>query len=120
MNNVEDIIFKLETELLKPEIRKDKEKINKLLSNDFFEFCSTGEIYNYKVDDTFYEENVYFKISNFNFKKLSDDCVLVTYMLLKKYGLNNNVKSSIRSSIWKYNNGDWEMVFHQGTPVVTK
>ncbi|MBS5883867.1 hypothetical protein [Clostridium sp.] len=57
MNNIKEIIFKFEKELLRPEIRKDKDKIKKSLSEDFFEFCS---------------------------------------------------------------NGYWKMVFHQGTPVVTK
>lgn len=36
MNNIKEIIFKLEKELLRPEIRKDKEKIKKLLSEDGF------------------------------------------------------------------------------------
>ena len=36
MNNMKEIIFKLEEELLRPEIRKDKEKIKKLLLEDGF------------------------------------------------------------------------------------
>ncbi|WP_195266918.1 DUF4440 domain-containing protein [Clostridium sp. 1001275B_160808_H3] len=120
MNSIEDLIFKLENDLLKPEVRKDKERIKELLSEDFFEFCSTGEIYKYKAGDTFYEENVSFEISNFNLKKLSDDCLLATYMVLKKYEVNNCEKSSIRSSVWRYIDGNWKMIFHQGTFVVTK
>ncbi|WP_291648375.1 DUF4440 domain-containing protein [Clostridium sp.] len=119
MNNIEYFILEREKELLKPEVRKDKERIRELLSEDFIEFCSTGEIYKYKASDIFYEENIFFEISNFNLNQLSEDCVLATYMVLKKHGVNNDEKPSIRSSIWKCINGNWKIIFHQGTPVVT-
>lgn len=110
-----ELILILEKELLKPEIRKSTEKLRELLSEDFIEYCSSGVIYNYKIDDTFYKDNVSFELSEFNSKELSKDCILVTYKIDKIYHKDNVIKSSIRSSIWKLYDGKWKMVFHQGT-----
>lgn len=114
MNNWE-LILSLEKELLKPEIRKSPERLRELLAEDFIEYCSSGVIYNYKLDDTFYEDNVSFKLSEFNSKELSKDCILATYKIDKIYHKDNVIKSSLRSSIWQLYDGKWKMVFHQGT-----
>lgn len=57
-----ELILNLEKELLKPEVRKSPEKLKELLSEDFIEYCSSGVIYNYNVNDTFYEDNVSFEL----------------------------------------------------------
>lgn len=113
----EELILNLENELLKPEIRKSTEKLRELLSEDFIEYCSSGVIYNYNIDDNFYEENVEFKIIDFNSRELSNDCILATYKINKIYHNDNTVKSSLRSSIWKLYDNKWKMIFHQGTMV---
>jgi len=110
-----ELILNLEKELLKPDIRKSPEKLKELLSEDFIEYCSSGVIYNYNVNDTFYEDNVSFKLKDFNSRELSKDCILATYKIDKIYHKDNIIKSSIRSSIWKLYDGKWKMVFHQGT-----
>ena len=112
-------ILKLEKDLLKPEIRKSSEKISKLLSDDFVEFCSSGSIYNYNKDDVFDKDGNLFEIKweikDFTVKQLSNDCILATYKLIKHSELRENMKYSLRSSIWKLFNGTWKMIFHQGT-----
>lgn len=40
-------ILELEKELFKSEVRKSASKIKELLSEDFFEFTSSGKEYNY-------------------------------------------------------------------------
>lgn len=110
-----ELILKLEKELLKPEIRKSPEKLRELLSEDFIEYCSSGAVYKYNINDTFFEENVSFELKDFNSRELSKDCVLATYTIDKIYHKNNVIKRSIRSSIWKLYDGNWKMLFHQGT-----
>jgi hypothetical protein len=111
----EELILNLENELLRPETRKSPEKLRGLLSEDFIEYCSSGSIYNYNIYDTFYEENVEFKIIDFNTRELSKYCILATYKVNKIYHNDNTVKSSLRSSIWKLYESKWKMIFHQGT-----
>ena len=121
MELLQEHIFKLENELLKLETRQSAEKISELLSNDFIEFCSSGIIYHYNNGDVF-DKNVNpheikWEIKEFETRQLSNDSILVTYKLLKNSELNENIKYSLRSSIWKYLNGKWKMIFHQGTLV---
>ncbi|WP_322786164.1 DUF4440 domain-containing protein [Caldibacillus debilis] len=77
-------IFALEN-LLIPEVRTSPEKIDRLLSDDFFEFGSPGRV-RYKAD--FLGENglgpVKTKIVRFEVHLLADDVVLVAYILFNE------------------------------------
>ena len=116
---IEKHIFELEVELLKPETRQSAEKISELLSDEFIEFCSSGNIYHYSKGDVF-DKNVNsseikWQIKEFTTKQLSNECILATYKVIRHSEFNGNMKYSLRSSIWKYFNGKWKMIFHQGT-----
>lgn len=95
---------------LKSENRTNN-KILDILHPDFKEFGKSGKIYNMTdikraqldIDD--------YKISNFEEYKLSEDCKLCTYTLINK----TNKSITNRSSIWKYYDNDWKLLFHQGT-----
>lgn len=112
---MEQTILNLEKQLLDPIVRKSADKLKELLSEDFVEFCSSGEIYKYNPNDTFFEENVSFNIMNFTCAKLTEGYALATYKVDKIYKQDNTTKSSIRSSIWKLIDDRWKMIFHQGT-----
>lgn len=116
MDVIEKLIFQLENDLLKSEVRKSPEKISELLSEDFIEFTSSGSEYQYKSGDIFMKQDdnreLLWQITDFKIKQLSDDCVLATYKVIKH---NENKKYSLRSSIWKSYSGKWKMIFHQGT-----
>lgn len=51
------------------------------------------------------------KMSDFEIHPLSDEIILATYRIYNEIGKQH----SLRSSIWKLNDGKWKMVFHQGT-----
>jgi hypothetical protein len=109
-------IRKLEENLLKPEVRSARNELKKLLSDDFFEIGSSGKLL-YK-DEEISEEGigiVKMKLSDFELHPLSDDIVLATYRIFNEL----NGQHSLRSSIWKRNDGVWKMVFHQGTKINT-
>lgn len=118
ITDIEKKIYDLEVELLRPEVRASAERISELLSEDFFEFCSSGNVYHYKKGDIFSgadcQNSIIGEIDNFAVKELSEDCVLATYKITK-YSEKDSGKYSIRSSIWKNINGTWKIVFHQGT-----
>jgi len=106
-------IKSLELSLLNKNIRKNVDKLNNLIADDFIEFGSSGKVYT-KSDVIQYlpneiEEN--FEASNFNGVQLARDCILLTYLLYSKHG------KSLRSSIWKRYDGNWKIIFHQGTLV---
>ncbi|WP_339194509.1 DUF4440 domain-containing protein [Solibacillus sp. FSL R5-0449] len=107
-------IFHLENKLLLPEIRTSKEELTSLLSDDFFEFGSSGKVL-YK-DQEINEATlgiVQMTMSDFEIHSLSEEIVLATYRIYNE--LNN--QHSLRSSIWKLVEGHWKMQFHQGTKI---
>ena len=115
MELLEKQVYELEIELLKPETRRSQEKISELLSVDFIEFCSSGDIYHYIKGDVFESDVSAYEIKDFAIKELSEDCILATYKIIKHSEINECRKYSLRSSIWKKLNGTWKMIFHQGT-----
>ena len=102
----------LEKSLLEHSTRRNKDIVEKLFADDFFEFGSSGKIYN-KIDvhqALSTEAMRYFKAIDFKVTHLNDNAVLVTYKLFEGEDI------SLRSSIWFRNaHGDWQMIFHQGT-----
>lgn len=119
MGSIEKLIFKLENDLLKSEVRKSPQKISELLAEDFIEFTSSGSEYHYKSGDVFQKQEdnseLLWNITDFKIKQLSDDCILAIYKVIKHNETNENKKYSLRSSIWKSYSGKWKMLFHQGT-----
>lgn len=120
MDAISKHILQLENSLLTSEVRKSPHKISALLVPDFTEFTSSGREYHYKNDDVFQDQNnnviLDWEIVDFKIKELATDCILAMYKLVKHSELNESKKYSLRSSVWKFREGKWSIVFHQGTP----
>lgn len=113
-SKLEEHMRSLENALLQPEVRRSPKAVNALIAQGFFEFASSGRIYNYTPGDTFDDEATY-EMQDFKAQKVSRGCVLATYRAVKKDAENNVVSITLRSSIWKRCKGAWKIVFHQGT-----
>jgi len=110
--SLKEHLRQLEEKLLKPEIRTSQNELNQLLSDDFFEFGSSGRVL-YK-DLMIGEEGigvVKMTLSDFDIHPLSEGVVLVTYRIFNE----EKNQHTLRSSIWKLVEGRWQMIFHQGT-----
>ncbi len=86
--------------------------VDTILADCFIEHGSSGTIYN---KNDVIEAFKHFKIDNeiqivdFKIDIKSDTLILATFKTIKKD------KDAIRSSLWQYIDGKWQMVFHQGT-----
>jgi len=90
------------------------------LSDSFIEFGSSGLIYDKAITlDSLSKEEIDLEITveDFEVRYLSDEIVLVTYKTSKIDPKSLERFQSLRSSIWKQEEGRWVMVFHQGTKV---
>jgi len=116
MCNTATTIKKLEISLFHAAIRNSSDKLEKLLASDFKEFMASGDIY-HKKDALLRlpnERPLQVKAGDFDVKLLTDESALITYRSI--YWRGSSPKSySLRSSIWRKNNGIWQIVFHQGT-----
>jgi hypothetical protein len=58
---------------------------------------------------------VKFIVSDFQIKELNENIVLATFKT-DKISLDNSHVLSLRASIWRKRSGNWQMIYHQGTP----
>lgn len=110
-------IYDLEDRLLQPEIRESREEISMLLADNFVEFGVSGHIYDklQVVEELPHSPVVPEIIEDFQVEVLASDVVLATYRAVKPHESREEMRNSLRSSIWKFLDGRWQMVFHQGT-----
>ena len=110
-------LYDLEDRLLQPEIRRSREEISRLLADDFVEFGSSGYTFDklQVVEELPHSHTVPMIIEDFQVKVLSPDVVLATYRAVKTDESREEMRNSLRSSVWKFLDGRWQMVFHQGT-----
>ncbi len=119
MEELKELIYKLETDLLKPEIRTSVEKLNELISDDFIEYGSSGLVYNKamilerlpKGDSPFYT------LFDFELIILSEN-IIQTRFKTNRVNFDGTKMSSLHSSIWRKTNDKWQMLFNQGTLIV--
>ncbi len=116
MENLKEVIYKLETDLLKPEIRSSKEELDKLISNDFIEYGSSGLVYdkNKILERLPNSDSPTYILYDFDFVILSEGTIQTRFKT-DKIEIDGTKTSSLRSSIWRKTNDKWQILFHQGT-----
>lgn len=107
-------IKSLEMELVDPGTRKNAARLQELLSNEFLEFGSSGMVIRKRdiLDCTNTLSTATYQLSDFEFKSLGDEHILVTYRSVKSAREIAN-----RSSVWVKQNGRWQILHHQSTVV---
>lgn len=108
----EKIIY-LEKRLLDPKVRKSAEELDKLLADEFIEYCTSGYVCNKQetLDSVSNNEEVEIIPKNFIVRSLAQDVVLINFETFNK----STGVTSRRSSIWKLIDATWQLFFHQGT-----
>ena len=104
-------LLELEQRLLSQATRGDAEEISRLIADDFAEFGASGGIWSKAdlVEQLPCQPFTQRTISEFAVKPLSEHAALVTYQC------HTAASNSLRSSIWRKQEEQWQMVFHQGT-----
>jgi len=115
--DISALIKALELELLQPEVRKSKDRLNELIADNFLEVGASGKNYNKQdiLNELPNQVETKFILQNFNTIEIAPDTILATYEVEKENLGTNNKTFSIRTSIWKNINGMWKIIFHQGT-----
>ena len=103
----------LEFELVAPETRRDRSRMETLLADEFIEVGSSGIKYDKSevIATLEADGSTEYKLSRFQFTALAADSVLVIYQAVA------NGKSSHRCSVWVERDNDWQILYHQSTPV---
>ena len=111
---------KLEESLLQNEIRSNRNKLNDLIHDDFIEIGYSGKTHTKSnvlaelpVED-FYEIELWSQ--DYSYRTLSKNTVLLIYKQCRIDQNGQMSRHAKRSSIWFNNDGNWQLLFHQGTP----
>lgn len=101
----------LELELVNPVTRKNTDRLDELLLDDFEELGSYGRVYCKRDILAILPSSnaVTYELSDFRFIDLSGNCILA------KYKANTSGLSSYRTSIWVKTVNGWQMLHHQST-----
>lgn len=92
-----------------------------LIDDEFMEIGSSAKIYdkNEVIRWLRSEDNKSELVGvDFNAKFLAEDVVLLTYISSNQEKHLAESKMALRASIWRRVEGNWRMVFHQGTTMV--
>ena len=106
---LQDEIREVEEQLLLPAVRGSAEALDRLVSDDFVEFGTSGQVYS-KADvvaQMLKAPEVSVNVTELKVLAVSADVALATY----------RTERSLRSSVWKREGMEWRIVFHQGTLV---
>ena len=116
---VEAQLRHLEKLLLQQEVRASRERLAALLADDFVEFGSSGKVFDKRkvIAALTKEPSAKMYLSKFALTMLADNIALVTYRAIHRAARGRRPVQSLRSSIWRLREGDWQMVFHQGTRI---
>jgi len=107
----------LEERLLDFQVRAATQELAVLLGDDFLEFGSSGRTFDKPqiLDDIERESRFEASIHDFHVRQLNCATVLATYCCVARTHETGEVRKSLRSSIWVCRQGQWQVIFHQGT-----
>jgi hypothetical protein len=113
-----ELLRQLEERLLQPEGRRSAQDVADLLADEFVEIGSSGRVFNKQqiLESLQHEEPTQRSMTEFRSTLLAPGVILTTYRVVRLNRSDAPPLSSLRSSIWRLQDGRWKMVFHQGTP----
>jgi hypothetical protein len=103
-------VVRLELLLLEPEVRNDADRVLLLLHVDFYEFGSSGRVWDRQsITEATGGSIEPIVATDITARTLGEDAVLVTYTS------DVQGRRALRSSTWVRAQGSWRLLFHQGT-----
>jgi hypothetical protein len=113
-----ELLRQLEERLLQPEGRRSAQDVADLLADEFVEIGSSGRVFNKQqiLESLQHEEPTQRSMTEFRSTLLAPGVILTMYRVIRLNRSDAPLLSSLRSSIWRLQDGRWKMVFHQGTP----
>ncbi|UAJ78071.1 ribonuclease HI family protein [Leifsonia sp. ZF2019] len=108
----EELVARLESELLDPAVRSDASRVAELLHPDFEEIGRSGRLWgrDEMLQALADEESAPIEFDVLNTASVADGVILLTARTMDARG------GSLRSSLWQRTGGRWRLRFHQGTP----
>jgi len=112
-DDLKALLHQLEQSILDPAVRADPARMRALLAPEFIEFGASGRVFNRDaIVAALASEtgHVLREVRGFKARLLAPGAAFTTWRVQRDDGVQ-----TLRSSIWQQRDGQWLMVFHQGT-----
>ena len=115
--SLKEKIIAQEKSLLTYRVRESVSDLKSLLSTEFKEVGASGtcSVLSDVLNNLPKEQDWSCKTQDWEFRKLSDDVVQTFHRAFVIHLGKDKGEYSMRTSIWKNENGIWKMIYHQGT-----
>lgn len=116
-NTIKQQLIALEQLLVQPATRLSAELLNRYLANDFYEIGASGRCFGKTdvLERLPTETPPVITQQDFDCRVLAEGLAQLTYRATIQRQGEDTVAYSIRSSIYRFNGENWQMIFHQGT-----
>ena len=110
-------LIELEQLLVQPATRLSAKLLNQYLADDFYEIGATGRCFGKAdvLERLPTETPPVITQQDFTCKVLADGLAQLTYRATIQRVESDSPSYSVRSSIYRLNGDNWQMIFHQGT-----
>ena len=112
---MKDLILQYEKDFFNAEFCSSMANLDGRFSKDFFEYGKSGSVYYRECSINALmglSKDKQIEITQFELTPLSENVLLVHYI---SYNREDN-SYALRTSIWKTEDSNWKLYFHQGTP----
>ena len=115
---ITETLKQLEEQLQTNSVRTNAAAVSSMLTDDFIEYGSSGRIFSKPeiLRELQSESAAHITMHDFQASLLTEKIALVTYRSVRRQPGSPPVES-LRSSLWIFQEGRWQMRFHQGTKV---
>lgn len=113
-SNRDGILFELEQRLAQVDQKLSAEDAALLIAEDFVEFGASGKVWSKaEIIAAMSQWSLIERtIENFSVRELSASACLVTYKVVGVTKDRQASPFSLRSSIWRYTGGKWQIISH--------
>jgi len=115
--DVVKLLLGLERKLMDPQFRKERAEATELLAEEFFEFGASGRVWTREeILAPSEQTGLAVTVEDFTVRMLAPGLAQATYRSMRTVaGCAPFV--ALRCSLWRFQEGRWQMLFHQGTKV---
>src|SRR5690606_18041911 len=110
-------LIELEQLLIQPATRLSAELLNRYLADDFYEIGASGRRFGKAdvLERLPTETPPVITQQDFECRVLADGLAQLTYRATMQRAEDDKASYSLRSSLYRFNDENWQMIFHQGT-----
>ena len=115
--NVKQQLIEIEQLLVQPATRLSAELLNRYIADDFYEIAATGRCFGKAdvLERLPTETPPVVTQQDFECRVLAEGLAQLTYRATIQRAENDVIAYSMRSSIYRFDGENWQMIFHQGT-----